>query len=176
MPPSPAIHEHTLALPDELASADLARRFAQFPALLAQVRIDLYGTLGAGKTTWVRHLLRALGVQGRIKSPTYALLEPYALPDWPGEIFHFDLYRLESEEEWLASGLQETAQSSGLRLIEWPQKAGPALGQPDLALEWHIPAGNDGNNSDNGEARQVQLRTYTSIGRELLENVLKCAP
>lgn len=161
---------HIVPLPDEAATATLAQCVARCgPLLLGQLRIDLQGDLGAGKTTWVRHLLRALGVQGRIKSPTYALLESYSLPTLPFEILHFDLYRLDGEQEWLDSGLQESAQGPGLRLIEWPQKAGNALGQPDLQLTFeqaHTPTGQ----------RQLQLRAYSSIGSQVLENVLKCAP
>lgn len=185
------MHSAQCFLADEAATADLAQRFALQPQL-ARLRIDLYGDLGAGKTTWVRHLLRALGVQGRIKSPTYALLEPYELPQRDFSVLHFDLYRLASEDEWLASGLQEDAQGPGLRLIEWPQKAGAALGAPDLALELvFAAAGADADTDTNADAarnlpdepleeppqtRLAKFRAYSSIGLEVLENVLKCTP
>lgn len=89
----------------------------------------LRGDLGAGKTTFVRHLLRALGVTGRIKSPTYALVEPYDLPAPAGgptmpPAWHADLYRFDDPREWEDAGLRELFASPGLKLVEWPEKAG----------------------------------------------------
>jgi tRNA threonylcarbamoyladenosine biosynthesis protein TsaE len=120
--------------------------------------IELHGPLGAGKTSFVRHLLRALGIAGRIKSPTYALLEPYELDGW--HISHIDLYRLEDAREWSDAGLRDTLAQPGLKLIEWPDKAGGRLPQPDLRL--HIEPTGD------GDERQVTLEACTPLGLELL--------
>ncbi|THU00678.1 tRNA (adenosine(37)-N6)-threonylcarbamoyltransferase complex ATPase subunit type 1 TsaE [Lampropedia puyangensis] len=149
-------------------TAQLAQCFASQAHALAQLSIHLYGNLGAGKTTWTRYLLRALGVQGRIKSPTYALLEQYELDDHSFEAYHFDLYRLEAPQEWLESGLQETVQGPGLKLIEWPQKAGELLDAPDLTLSFEfLPT--------SAQQRQVRLTAHSAAGQQLAESVLKCA-
>ena len=95
--------------------------------------ITLQGPLGAGKTTLVRHLLRALGVQGRIKSPTYTVMEPYTLATG-GAAAHFDFYRFNNPREWADAGFREVFASPGLKLAEWPDKAAGALPHADLAL------------------------------------------
>jgi len=94
--------------------------------------IFLHGPLGAGKTTVVRGLLRALGEQGAIHSPTYGLVESYALG--PGEIVHVDLYRLQGEADAEALGLRDSCHGGVLLLIEWPERAPAALPKPDLML------------------------------------------
>ena len=115
------------------------------------------GTLGAGKTTFVRHLLRALGVSGRIKSPSYALLEPYELPGLA--ISHFDFYRFDDAREWADAGLREIFAAPGLKLVEWPQQAEGLLPTPDLRLQIDIV---------DAHARQVTLQALTPRGQELL--------
>lgn len=117
--------------PDEAACEAFARRLATHAAL-RDAYIELRGPLGAGKTTFVRHLLRALGVQGRIKSPTFAVLEPYSLPGL--EISHFDFYRFESPQEWADAGFRDHFAAPGLKLAEWPEKAAGLLPVPDLRL------------------------------------------
>ncbi len=87
--------------------------------------IALHGDLGAGKTTLVRHLLRALGVSGRIKSPTYAVVESYDLPGFAA--WHLDFYRFNNAQEFEDAGLREIFASPGLKLAEWPEKAAPHL-------------------------------------------------
>jgi hypothetical protein len=82
--------------------------------------IELHGDLGAGKTTLVRHLLRALGVQGRVKSPTYAVVEPHEVPGLA--IWHFDFYRFTDPREWEDAGFRDVFASPGLKLAEWPRK------------------------------------------------------
>ena len=95
--------------------------------------ILLEGGLGAGKTTWVRHLLRALGVSGRIKSPSYAVLESYAPP--VGAVHHFDFYRFSDPREWEDAGFREILSGEGLKLVEWPEHAQGLLPQADLRLQ-----------------------------------------
>ncbi|MCQ4163168.1 tRNA (adenosine(37)-N6)-threonylcarbamoyltransferase complex ATPase subunit type 1 TsaE [Tahibacter harae] len=119
-----------LYLPDEAAVAALARRLA--PLLEQGGVIHLHGDLGAGKTTFARALIGALGVSGRIKSPTYALIESYRIPGLA--IHHLDLYRIADpgELEWL--GLDELQAESSLVLVEWPERGGEALPAADLRL------------------------------------------
>lgn len=136
-------------------------------AALADVLITLRGDLGAGKTTFVRHLLRALGVHGRIKSPTYALVEPYELPamgGWPGPLpaWHADLYRFDEPREWEDAGLRELFTGAGLKLVEWPDKAGPLLPMPDLDLQFEL---------DTDDTRRLVLTARSDRGRRLLQTV-----
>ena len=116
---------------DEAACEAFAHHLATH-AELRHATIELIGPLGAGKTTWVRHLLRALGVVGRIKSPTYTVVEPYELPGLP--ISHFDFYRFNNPHEWQDAGFRDLFASPGLKLCEWPERAGGALPVPDLRL------------------------------------------
>jgi tRNA threonylcarbamoyladenosine biosynthesis protein TsaE len=105
----------------------------------------------------VRHLLKSLGVEGRIKSPTYAVVEPYTLPKM--NIWHFDFYRFNDPREWEEAGLRDIFASTGLKLVEWPEKAGPHLPQPDLLL--HLEVLPD-------DTRAVTLTAHTPTGAELL--------
>jgi len=133
-----------------------AERLAGQPAI-ADAFIALHGDLGAGKTTLVRHLLRALGVHGRIKSPTYAVVEPYELPGL--QAWHFDFYRFDDPREWEDAGFRDIFAGPGLKLAEWAEKAGALL--PPADLDIHIAL-------DENERRQVSLRANTGRGRELL--------
>jgi tRNA threonylcarbamoyladenosine biosynthesis protein TsaE len=145
-----------IAWPDEAATAAFARELARHPAI-GRSLIELQGDLGAGKTTFVRHLLKSLGVEGRIKSPTYAVVEPYTLPAM--NVWHFDFYRFNDPREWEEAGLRDIFASTGLKLVEWPEKAGPHLPQPDLTLRLEVLP-------DDGRA--VTLSAHTPTGAELL--------
>jgi tRNA threonylcarbamoyladenosine biosynthesis protein TsaE len=133
-----------------------AGRLAARPAL-RDATVELEGPLGAGKTTFVRHLLRALGVQGRIKSPTYAVLEPYEVAGLA--VSHLDFYRFENAREWDDAGLREVFGAPGLKLAEWPSHARGALPVPDLRIT--IEPRDD-------DARDVRLDAYTARGAELV--------
>ena len=85
----------------------------------------------------MRHLLQALGVTGRIKSPTYAVVEPYELPSL--NIWHFDFYRFADAREWEDAGFRDIFASAGLKLSEWPEKAGAQLPMPDLDIFISVP-------------------------------------
>ncbi|NDF66196.1 MAG: tRNA (adenosine(37)-N6)-threonylcarbamoyltransferase complex ATPase subunit type 1 TsaE [Betaproteobacteria bacterium] len=108
--PEPASWSRTLVWADEAATAAFAHGLAQQAELLNAV-VALRGELGAGKTTLVRHVLRALGVTGRIKSPTYAVVEPYNLPLRAGQsaqhAWHFDFYRFSDPREWEDAGFRD---------------------------------------------------------------------
>ncbi len=151
-----AILETRWFWPDEAACAASAQALAQQPAL-RRAFIELHGTLGAGKTTFVRHLLQALGVQGRVKSPTYAVMEPYELPGF--NAWHFDFYRFNDPQEWEDAGFRDVFASEGLKLAEWPEKAEGLLPVPDLRVEL-IPL--------EGDQRRVTLQARTPLGQELL--------
>lgn len=99
---------------------------------LRQAHIELDGPLGAGKTTFVRHLLRHLGVPGRIKSPTYTVVEPYEVDGLA--VSHFDFYRFTDPREWEDAGFREVFAAPGLKLSEWAEKARALLPPPDLRL------------------------------------------
>ena len=146
-----------IAWPDELATQAFAQALAARPAI-ADALIELQGDLGAGKTTFTRHLLAALGVNGRVKSPTYAVVEPYAL-DNGLNIWHFDFYRFNDPREWEEAGFRDIFASSGLKLVEWPDKAGEYLPQADLVLAIEVLA---------DDTRQVTLTAQTETGKALM--------
>lgn len=133
LPHRSILETRSLHWPHEAACEATARALAAQP-MLRDAFIELHGPLGAGKTTLVRHLLRALGVQGRIKSPTYAVLEPYELPDGLA-VSHFDFYRFEDAAEWSDAGFRDVFAQPGLKLAEWPEKVADALPPPDLRME-----------------------------------------
>ena len=135
----------------------LALALARSPAL-RDAFIALQGDLGAGKTTFVRHLLRALGIAGRIKSPTYAVVEPHEAPDGLA-IFHFDFYRFSDPREWEDAGFRDIFAGPGLKLAEWPENAAGRIPLADLAIK--IEAMTD-------DTRTVTLRANTPRGTRLL--------
>ncbi|WJW74825.1 tRNA (adenosine(37)-N6)-threonylcarbamoyltransferase complex ATPase subunit type 1 TsaE [Thiohalobacter sp. IOR34] len=132
-----------------------------FGARLAAVlppgsRVYLAGELGAGKTTLVRGLLRGLGYRGRVKSPTYALVEPYEIDGRP--VYHLDLYRLSDPEELEWIGIRELFADDALCLIEWPERGAGVLPPADLHIEIRHA----------GEARRLRLAAGSARGVELL--------
>ena len=129
-------------------------RLAAHPAL-AHAFIELHGDLGAGKTTLVRHLLRALGVQGRIKSPTYAVVEPHETAAFP--VWHFDFFRFNDPREWEDAGFRDIFAGPGLKLAEWPEKAAGLLPGADLVIRIEALA---------DESRNVTLLARTPVGQE----------
>ena len=155
---------HAEQWPDEAATNASAQRMASRLLRLpvaGDAIVHLHGDLGSGKTTWVRHLLVALGVIGRIKSPTYAVVEPHVVPLPSGElaIWHFDFYRFTDPQEWEDAGFRDIFAASGLKLCEWPQNAGPALPPPDVSL--HLQWVDD-------QARSVSWQSHSTKGQALM--------
>lgn len=140
---------------DEAALVALAQRLA--PVARDGGVIHLAGELGAGKTTFARALLRAIGVGERVKSPTYSLIESYRVADL--DIHHLDLYRIADpgELEWL--GLDDLCGAPALLLIEWPERGAGALPPPDLAIALHHA----------GAARGIEVAPHSARGRVLLD-------
>lgn len=153
----------TLLWPDEQATAGFAQQLAaslvhQQTELNACITLD--GELGAGKTTFVRHLLQALGVTGRVKSPTYAVVEPYEVD--AGHVWHFDFYRFNDPQEWEDAGFRDIFASVGLKLCEWPTHAQGMLPTPDIAMRISV---------DDEVQRQVTLESLTNSGAALLSRL-----
>jgi len=118
--------------------------------------IHLHGDLGAGKTTLVRGILRGMGHQGTVKSPTYTLVEPYTIGK--REIYHFDLYRLCDAEELEYMGIRDYFHAHSLCLLEWPEKGEGFLPKADLIIEiQYLP-----------EGRDLCCRAKTPLGHEIL--------
>lgn len=142
----------TLSLPDEAATLGLG---AKLSALLKPGWVVyLRGDLGAGKTTLVRGLLRAFGYEGRVKSPTYTLLESYELSRFI--LQHYDLYRMMDPREWLDAGFRDDCNAGTLCLVEWPEKAQGLLPRPDLEIRLEVA----------GEGRTVRIEGLSAQGRK----------
>lgn len=148
---------------EALAQA-VALAWAQHPT--PRLLITLDGDLGAGKTSFARAFLRALGVQGRIKSPSFSLLEEYTLdiPDlqFKGTLrtsaYHIDLYRFSDPQEWEDSGLRDVVGGPGISLVEWPQRALGLLPAADLTVHLEPAA----------ERRHCIVQAATEVGSTLL--------
>jgi tRNA threonylcarbamoyladenosine biosynthesis protein TsaE len=156
-PHPPILGSRSIPWPDEAACAVFAARIATHAELRDAV-IELHGTLAAGKTTFTRHLLRALGVPGRIKSPSYSVVETYTLADGTAAS-HFDFYRFDDPREWVDAGLRDIFAAPGLKIVEWPDKAAGLLPRPDLRLRIELVG-------DGG--RQVEADALTPRGAALL--------
>lgn len=157
---------------DEAACAAMAARLAAAvaPTLRSggSLTLELHGTLGAGKTTFTRHLLRALGVQGRIKSPSYAVVEPHEAPGLA--IHHFDFYRFNDPQEWEDAGFRDLFGAPGLKVVEWPEKAAGLL--PVADLQMHIGVlGDVGCEDADVPPRSVRLLAGTPLGLAVKESL-----
>ncbi len=142
-----------LFLADAAATEALGARLAQM--LPERAVVHLHGDLGAGKSTLARALLRALGVTGTIRSPTYTLVEQYPLPVG-GLALHLDLYRIGHPGELEFLGLDPA--EARLWLVEWPERGQDALPPADLEIALAVE----------GDHRRCQLRPQTAVGRAWL--------
>ena len=154
-----------LPLPNEKATEKLAQNLAALvlggggPAARPGGRIHLSGELGAGKTTLARALLRAAGVTGRIKSPSYTLLESYNISNL--YFYHFDFYRFSDAHEWRDAGFAELFDEHAIVLIEWPEQAGTRLPPPDLDIQLAYA----------GAGRSARLRAGSEKGQRWLRSL-----
>ena len=114
--------------------------------------LHLSGELGSGKTTLVRGILRALGHPGRVKSPTYTLVEPYGISRL--HFYHFDFYRFKDRSDWVNSGFRDYFNGEAFCVVEWPERAGGLLPPPDLELRLEFA----------GEERRATLKAHTPAG------------
>lgn len=138
-----------------------AEAMQQFAAACAPLFINgsyfyLSGELGVGKTTFIRGLLHGLGHHGRVKSPTYTIVEIYELNHL--QVFHFDLFRIQHETELSELGFEEYFQPNNLCLIEWPINGAGWLPVPDIDSEFSFL----------GEDRQIAFKAKTERGRSIL--------
>ena len=155
----------------ETDTASLAKQLAtSFEQFLTQqpgshLNISLEGDLGAGKTTFARYLIQALGHDGKVKSPTYTLCEPYPLKlkEQAITVHHFDLYRMRDPLEWQEAGFAEHFDVPGICLIEWPEKAEGTL--PAFDIQIQLSAGADENE------RTMKISALTPSGVSALKEV-----
>jgi len=148
-------------LADEAGTLALGAALARVlqPGLI----VHLHGELGAGKTSLTRALLHAAGYQGRVKSPTYTLVEPYAvrLNGVAVAVLHFDLYRMNNPQEFIDAGLREYFDGSSICIVEWPEQAGDLLPAPDIAVFLKIA----------GQGRDVELNAFSPQGFTCLDRL-----
>jgi len=144
-------------LPDAAATERLGAALA--PGIGPGRVLHLRGELGAGKTTLVRGLLHALGHAGRVKSPTYTLVEPYTLSRL--DLYHFDFFRFKDRSEWVDSGFRDYFSPQTACIVEWPERAGDLLAPPDLRIRLEI----------DGETRRALIEACTPAGASWLSSL-----
>lgn len=144
---------------DEAAVAQLAVAFAQ--AVAPPLVIFLRGDLGAGKTTFARAYIHALGFEGYVKSPSYGLLETYRVGGQT--VLHLDLYRIEDPEELEYLAVRDLFDAAAVLLVEWPDRGKNHLPAPDLVLDF----------TESNEARFIQFTAVSGRGRAVAQKALQ---
>ena len=146
-----------ITIKDALAMENLGAKIAA--ELQGGEVIFLQGELGVGKTTFVRGLLHGLGHTAKVKSPTYTLIEPYSIAG--KDIYHFDLYRINSEEELEGIGIRDYCDGAAICLFEWPEQGGELLPAADMVLSlMHSESG-----------REVSIEANSSLGNAILKQL-----
>jgi tRNA threonylcarbamoyladenosine biosynthesis protein TsaE len=151
-------------LPDAAATEHFGARLA--PLLRGGMIVTLHGELGSGKTTLVRGLLRARGISGPIKSPTYALVEHYPVSSL--YFYHFDFYRFMNPNEWDSAGMSDYFRDDAVCIVEWPERVGGLLPEPDVALSLSYAV------QDRG--RDVVARAFSAAGERCLSVLAAANP
>jgi len=154
------MQHYKTTLNDEAATQALGKSLAQ--VLIPGLSLYLRGDLGAGKTCLTRALLHAAGHQGKVRSPTYTLAEPYQLQlaGQTVKLLHFDLYRMSSPDEFIEAGFREEFNQNTICIVEWPEKGQGILPEPDILLEL----------SFTGVMRAVELHALSVKGQQCLAN------
>jgi tRNA threonylcarbamoyladenosine biosynthesis protein TsaE len=152
-----AADQRSLFLPDEAATLALGNRLAQ--VLEPGLFVALSGDLGSGKTTLTRGILRGLGYHGKVKSPTYTLVELYNL--FKLDLYHFDFYRFNDPQEWLDAGFRDHFEPRNICLVEWPERAGDLLPVPDLKISLSME----------GDGRRIRIAGETEHGKRCLNRL-----
>lgn len=153
------IAQHVLPSVNEASLSALAKKIAAV-ILGESVVIYLEGDLGAGKTTFSRGFIQALGHQGAVKSPTYTLLEPYL--DLQPPVFHFDLYRLADPEELEYIGIRDYLEQAGVFIFEWPSCGQGFIPQPDILLRIQLAT---------EDTRQITVQSHSEKGEALRQKL-----
>ena len=157
-------------LADEAATLACGARFAK--VVQAGLVVYLHGDLGAGKTTFVRGVLRGLGHVGKVKSPTYTLVEAYQIlvnKVFNYMFYHVDIYRFIDENEWEAAGFREYFNPQSICMIEWPEKAEHVLPSPDVHVQLSLLALGS-TTLDTSMGRKIQFSAASPLGVQCLTN------
>lgn len=152
-----AVDEWSVFLPDEAATLALGNQLAR--VLEPGLFVALSGDLGSGKTTLTRGVLRGLGYQGKVKSPTYTLVEFYNLSKL--DLYHFDFYRFNDPQEWLEAGFRDYFDLRNLCLVEWPERARDLLPAPDMRVSLAVEA----------DGRRARIAAETEHGIRCLQRL-----
>ncbi|HXZ97144.1 MAG TPA: tRNA (adenosine(37)-N6)-threonylcarbamoyltransferase complex ATPase subunit type 1 TsaE [Burkholderiales bacterium] len=141
-------------LRDAQATRELGVQLAH--VLQPGLKVYFYGELGTGKTTLVRGILQGLGYRGKVKSPSYILVELYLLSRL--DLYHFDFYRFKDAKEWEDAGFRDYFGTRSVCLVEWPENAAALLPAPDIKINLRIK----------GKGRDVTIEGATEAGRQCL--------
>ncbi len=153
-------------MPDEAATLQFGAVLAK--AMRANLTLYLRGDLGAGKTTLVRGLLHALGHVGKVKSPTYTLVELYEIKSnnhFKLNLYHFDLYRFNDDEEWESAGFRDYFNAESVCIIEWPEKAQNVLPTPDIDITFDVKM------LGKCLGRSITMSAHSILGKQCLQAI-----